>query len=576
MTNDQLAQALQQKNLLAEEVLEKVKREAFFSTRPLETLINEQRLVSDVAVAQLKSELLRIPYRKIDLESYNAALLEQIPEETARNYGVIPISATEEELIAGMLNPDDLKAQDALKYIARQHHQTLGVFLISFSDWQSILQKYSPFKGEIETAIRNLNLKAEQNVRKIVELEGGSGDPNEEAPIIRIVASSIREAIQSKASDIHIEPQEHTVRIRFRVDGDLHEAAVLPGELAAPIISRVKILSNLKIDETRVPQDGRFRSRVFNREVDFRVATFPTPLGEKVAIRILDPTSGLKSFDKLGLIGPNYTTVKEGIEKPYGMVLVTGPTGSGKSTTLYALLQMLNKEDVNIVSLEDPVEYFVPGINQSQVRPEIGYDFASGLRQILRQDPDIIMVGEIRDTETASLAINAALTGHIVLSTLHTNNAAGVIPRLIDMKVEPFLIPAAVNLMIAQRLLSVLCQNCKTPAEAAPEVQKLITQILSEVPKELTKQYVPPYITYHSPGCDKCRGKGVSGRQAVVEVFRMTGEVEEAMSSRHPTIQHLAEIAKKQGMVSMRQDGVLKALAGILSMEEVLKETVEG
>ena len=237
-----------------------------------------------------------------------------------------------------------------------------------------------------------------------------------------------------KASDVHIEPQRSRLRIRFRIDGALKEISSMPLQLHQPIISRVKVLSNLKIDETRVPQDGRFRSIVYGKEIDYRVSTFPTPTGEKVAIRILDPSVGLKGLGELGLIGNSLEVVKEGIKKPYGMILITGPTGSGKTTTLYGIMQELNKEDVNIVSLEDPVEYFIDGLNQSQVRPEINYDFASGLRQIVRQDPDIIMVGEIRDKETASLAIQAALTGHIVLSTLHTNNAVGVIPRLIDLK----------------------------------------------------------------------------------------------------------------------------------------------
>ncbi len=251
----------------------------------------------------------------------------------------------------------------------------------------------------------------------------------------------------NKASDVHIEPQQKSLRIRLRIDGDLREVASMPVELAQPITSRIKVISSLKIDENRVPQDGRFRAKLFDRDIDFRVATFPTPLGEKIAIRVLDPTTGLKNFEQLrSSRRPRARSSKKDWQKPFGMVLITGPTGSGKTTTLYAFLQSMNTEDVNIVSLEDPVEYFVSGINQSQVRPEIGYDFASGLRQILRQDPDIIMVGEIRDNETAGLAVQAALTGHVVLSTLHTNNSAGVIPRLIDMKVEPFLIPVSLSL----------------------------------------------------------------------------------------------------------------------------------
>ncbi len=396
----------------------------------------------------------------------------------------------------------------------------------------------------------------------------------EEAPIIRIVADTFREAVQSGASDIHFEPQENYLRIRFRTDGDLKEMAALPIELGQPVISRIKVISNLKIDETRIPQDGRFRSRIFDRDIDFRVATFPTPLGEKMAVRVLDPTTGLKSFEKLGLSEHNLKIVEDGLAKPFGMILLTGPTGSGKTTTLYALLQTLNRESVNIVSLEDPVEYFVAGINQSQVRPEIGYDFASGLRQILRQDPDVIMVGEIRDNETASLAVQAALTGHIVLSTLHTNNATGVIPRLLDMKVDPFLLPVSLNLMLAQRLVGQLCPDCRS-AESAPEaMQKIIEEALVILPPDIPVKYKRPYQIFHSQGCTKCKNRGVIGRIAIYEVFRMTRELGEIINTGATQMKLMKE-AHNQGMVDIRADGILKALLGSVSMEEVLRTTAE-
>jgi type IV pilus assembly protein PilB len=302
------------------------------------------------------------------------------------------------------------------------------------------------------------------------------------------------------------------------------------------------------------------------------VATFPTPLGEKVAIRVLDPKTGLKTLDQLGLVGKNAELVMEGIERPYGMIYISGPTGSGKSTTLYALLQLLNKETVNIVSLEDPVEYFISGINQSQVRPEIGYDFASGLRQILRQDPDIIMVGETRDNETAGLSVHAALTGHVVLSTIHTNNAAGVVPRLIDMKVEPFLLPSALNLMMSQRLVSKLCDNCKKPEVAPEAVQKIIKTALASSGQG--KKYEEPYKIYKAPGCDVCKGKGVLGRIAIFEIIKMTPELENIILSG-PTIQKILAEGKRQGMVTMREDGIFKALDGLVSIEEVVRETAE-
>ena len=574
MSSDILLQELQNRNLLTPDAITRLKRDALLSNKSIEAVIFEQRIVDDVQLAKVKSEVLRVPYRKIDFAAFDAALIGVIPEETARTYAVAPLSRKDDMLIAGMVNPDDAKAQEALKFIAHQVHANLGVFLISYGDWQQVLRKYSPYRNEIQEAVQALNLKqGEGGGKRIVELEGASSR-GEDAPVIRIVADTLKEAVQGGASDIHFEPQESYLRVRFRIDGDLREVANLPKELTQLVVSRVKILSNLKIDEARVPQDGRFGSKIFDREIDFRVATFPTPLGEKVAIRVLDPTTGLKSFEALGLTGVNLKIVQEGLEKPFGMLLVTGPTGSGKTTTLYAMLQQLNKDDVNIVSLEDPVEYFVPGINQSQVRPEIGYDFASGLRQILRQDPDIIMVGEIRDTETAGLAINAALTGHIVLSSLHTNNAAGVIPRLIDMKVEPFLLPSALNLMIAQRLISIICQNCKKAETASAPMQALIKQVVASLPSAAAGDWKEPYQVYHSPGCDKCKHRGVTGRMAIFEVIRMTPEIEEIVNAGG-SLQKILNEQKKQGALTMRQDGVLKALAGLITLEEVVKETEE-
>ncbi len=570
MTTEQLVNLLRTRNILDEAAATRLQKEVIVSGKSAEEIIMRERLVDDAKIAEIKSEVFKIPYRKIDFTTFDDKLLTFIPEETARTYAVVPFSKKENVLVVGMVQPDDLKAQEALKFIAHEAHLNLGVVIVSYSDWQQMMRKYSPYKSEVQEAIQALHLKSSDD---LVSLEKGSSR-QEDAPIIRIVADTLREAVSAKASDIHIEPQQHYLRVRFRVDGDLKEVANLPPEVSSLVISRIKILSNLKIDETRTPQDGRFRSKIFDREIDFRVATFPTPLGEKVAIRILDSATGLKSFDALGLVGSNLDIINKGLQKPYGMILVTGPTGSGKSTTLYAFLQQLNKEDVNIVSLEDPVEYFVSGVNQSQVRPEIGYDFASGLRQILRQDPDIIMVGEIRDIETAGLAVNAALTGHIVLSTLHTNNAAGVIPRLLDMKIEPFLISAALNLMIGQRLVSVLCDNCKKPEDPSPTLKDVIEKTLHDVPEALKKTYQEKYQIYHATGCAVCKGKGVTGRIAIFEVIGMTDELDEIIA-KTPTLPQIAKSARSQGSLTMRQDGVLKALAGIVSLEEVLKETEE-
>ncbi len=572
MTDDELLEQIKKQGLLDAPAANRLKRDTLISGEPLEATIAKQRLLDDAKVAEIKSAVLRVPYKKIDPQSIDEKLFVTVPEETARTYATIPLSLENNALIVGMLHPEDPKAQDAVKFIARQNRYNLGVYLISYGDWQDVLRRYSPYRSEIAKAVQSLNIKEGEGGRKVANLESASSA--EDAPVVKIVADTLREAVQGRASDIHIEPQEKTLRVRFRIDGELKQVASLPIELAQPVVSRIKVISSLKIDETRVPQDGRFRAKILNKDIDFRVATFPTPLGEKVALRVLDPSTGLKSFDNLQFLYRNLEIVKEGLAKPYGMILITGPTGSGKTTTLYAFLQTLNNESRNIVSLEDPVEYFVAGVNQSQVRPEIGYDFAAGLREILRQDPDVVMVGEIRDAETAGLAVQAALTGHVVLSTLHTNNAAGVIPRLIDMKVEPFLLPVSLNLMISQRLVGLLCYNCKAAEPAPQNMQDVIRRTLAELPEDVRAKYPEPYKITRAKGCEICKGRGILGREAIFEVFHMTPALEDVINAG-PTAQKITKEAKNQGMLTLRQDGVIKALEGLVSIEEVIRITEE-
>lgn len=568
MDDKQLLENLISSRLLSEEAAQKILKDVALLGKSAEEIIYDRRTVAEEEVAKVKSKVLKIPYKKIDVEEITKELISNIPQETARTYKVVPIEKAKDMLVVGMVNPQDPQAQEALRFVAKQQKINLGVYLITPGDFDLILQKYSPYKDIIDEAARSLNVRSGKggglSSERLIQLEAGMAVA-EEAPIIRLVASTLKEAVNLKASDIHIEPERANLRVRFRVDGDLKEMARMPVELTQPIVSRVKVLANLKLDETRIPQDGRFRTIVFGRDIDFRVATFPTPVGEKVAIRVLDPTTGLKTLDDLGLTGHSASIMKEAIGRPYGLVLITGPTGSGKTTTLYALLQILNQENVNLVSLEDPVEYFIDGVNQSQVRPEIGYDFASGLRQILRQDPDVIMVGEVRDVETAQLTIHAALTGHVVLSTLHTNNAAGVIPRLIDMKVDSFLLPSSLNVMAAQRLVSKLCPDCKKAETPPAEIKAMIEK---ELPK--TKEIK----IYRAAGCKTCKGRGIVGRIALFEVLKMTPELQNIINTGI-TEQKIVEEAKRQGMVSLRQDGISKALDGLVSIEEVLRETTE-
>ncbi len=578
MDDKTLAEALVKKSLLLPETAQKLMTEAAQVRQPMENLIYGRRLINEAEVAKVKSEILGIPYKQVDFDKIPDDALKLVPGETAQTYRVVPLARDEKMLVVGMINPQDVRAQEALRFIAKQNRVSLGVYIITPSDLELILQRYHPYQSEIQSALRSLNIKPGAGLteaERIVQIEEMAAVA-EDAPIIKIVASTLRSAVEENASDIHIEPQRARLRIRFRVDGDLKEVTSLPLELHQPVISRVKVLSNLKIDENRIPQDGRFRTLVFGRDIDFRVSTFPTPVGEKVAIRVLDPTVGLKGVDNLGLSSHNAALVSTALARPYGMILVSGPTGSGKTTTLYALLQVLNKETVNVVSLEDPVEYFVDGLNQSQVRPEIGYDFASGLRQVVRQDPDVIMVGEIRDTETAKLAIQAALTGQIVLSTLHTNNSVGVIPRLIDMGVEPFLLPSSLNLMVSQRLVRRLCNSCKKPEAAPQDVQEIIENELNKLPADVKKglSYKKPYQIYRAPGCPVCKGKGTIGRVAMFEVLAMTRELEDIIASG-VSEGKIVDEAKRQGMITLRQDGILKALEGVVGVEEVLRESTE-
>ena len=541
---------------------------------PEEEVILEKRICSENFLFNLKSENLKINFKKVTSEEVPLEILELIPEETARYYKMIPLAKKENILQIGMVYPEDLKVQEALKFLARQGKFNYEVFLITPSDFNELLKRYRTLKGEVGMALEELKteLKVERVPKTTAELERLA----EEAPITKIVAVILRHAVDGGASDIHIEPTREKLRVRFRLLGILHSSIILPIRIHPAVISRIKILSDLKIDETRIPQDGRFSTKINDKDIDFRVSTFPTTLGEKVAIRVLDPTTGLKKFEELGLGSRNFEAVKRAIEKPFGLILTTGPTGCGKTTTLYAFLQILNKEGVNIITLEDPVEYFIEGINQSQIRPEIGYDFARGLRHIVRQDPNIIMVGEIRDEETAALATHAALTGHIVLSTIHTNNALGAIPRLIDLGVRPYLIPPTLSCVTAQRLVSRLCDNCKAEIKPKKEIAEIILKEVENLPPQIKKGITikKPFKIFQAVGCNKCNREGFSGRIALFEVLEMTDTLAD-ITLKIPSIELLAGEAKRQGMVTMKQDGILKVLDGITTIEEVLRVAEE-
>ena len=530
------------------------------------------RGLNEEIVLKSKGEALGVPAMLVTNKKADFELLKHIPEESARHYQIAPLGMENGSMQIGMVNPESTEAKEALKFIASRLNMPFKIFLISKKDFEGLLEGYKGISGEVSRALGELEsaLGAEElALPKISPAEGVAFV--EEAPITKIVAVILRHATEGGASDVHIEPQREKLRVRFRVDGVLHTSLVLPSHVHEQILSRIKILTNMQLDEKRKPQDGRFSARIENREIDFRVSTFPTYFGEKAVLRILDSEAGIKKFEDLGLEGNNLELVKEGLAKPYGLILITGPTGSGKSTTLYAMLDYLNKENWNIVSLEDPIEYSMTGVNQSQVRPEIGYDFAEGIRHILRQDPDIIMVGEIRDKETAKLAIHAALTGHLVFSTLHTNNAIGVIPRLIDMGVDPYLIAPTLNLAIAQRLVRKLCDESRDEVPIDGSVKEMVMEELNAMPESVRKSIKIPQSVFRAKSSAICPS-GTKGRLALFEVLSMSKGMEKLILSK-PSETQIEEEAQKQGMVTMKQNGIMKALEGKIGLEELLEVT---
>jgi len=559
-------------------ILDGLKKEAEEKRQNLEELILEKGIIKEEKFYQLKSEFLNIPFKSLADYKAEPEAFKLVPLEAVQHYRFAPIGVDRKKKIleAGMLYPENVDAKEALKFIAHRNNLSPKIFIISLSDFKRIIKEYSTLTGEVKEALERLQEEIEEEKEEEGPMEKEKIEKiAEEAPISKVVALIIKHAIEQRASDIHIEPSEKSTRVRFRIDGVLHVSLTLPARIHPAIISRIKILSSLKIDETRKPQDGRFFTESAGKKIDFRISTLPTYAGEKVVMRILDPTVGLKSLADLGLENRNLNVLENAIKRPNGMILVTGPTGSGKTTTLYSILHILNQEGVNIISLEDPIEYYIEGVSQSQVRPEIGYTFATGLRHILRQDPDKIMVGEIRDGETAALAVHAALTGHLVLATLHTNDAIGVIPRLIDMGVDRYLIPPTVILMIAQRLVQRLCPESKKEVQPSPEVAKLIESQLAGVKPETLKQYniKIPYKLYEPMISRECP-KGTKGRIGVFEILEMTPQLEEIIL-KEPSESKIIEEAKRQGVTNMMQDGIIKALRGLVGLEEVRKETEE-
>lgn len=495
-------------------------------------------------------------------------ILGLIPEPIAKKYLAVPFALEDKILSVAMTDPEN---EEAFNAIRKSSGKIVKPFITTLEDVNYILDQYQALQSEMKELIDSDEADDVSTVKEEEE-RSDNEEISETSPAAKIVSTLLKRSVREKASDIHIEPSEEEVQVRFRIDGVLHKILSLPKEIQSSLTSRTKILANLKIDETRLPQDGRIQILLDGNKVDFRISTIPTVNGEKIVARVLDHSNGVLTFEQLGLRGTLLKSLENNTKKAHGMTLVTGPTGSGKSTTLYAIIAAIKNEGTNIITMEDPVEYRMAGVNQSQVNARIGYTFADGLRSILRQDPDVVMVGEVRDRETADIAINAALTGHIVISSLHTNDSAGAIPRLIDMGIEPFLITSSTNAVIAQRLCRKICDKCRKETTVKPEDIEQIKADIAALPEPERSAATVKQKFYVGGGCSVCNNSGYKGRIGIFEILNVTEPIRQ-LALKRATSTELAEQAKKDGLISLRQDGILKALDGLTTIEEVWRVT---
>lgn len=529
--------------------------------------------ISEDSVLELRGSIFNIPIKKIDPSMIISSVLKLIPAETAKLYHFVPIGIVNEVLEIGIIDPENVQAIDILTFITAKLDKPFKLFLISNSTYKAIIEKYDAMGSEVDQALSELDqeiasvgvdLPKEKN-EKSEKLK--EENITEDAPIIKIVAVILKHAVEGNASDIHIENAGDRVKVRFRVDGILHTSLTLPISVYNGVVARIKILSKLRLDEKRKPQDGGFSTKMEGRKIDYRVSTMPSYYGEKVVMRILDSERGVKPLDDLDLSPDNLALIREALARPYGLILITGPTGSGKTTSLNSMIRELDSEQENIVTLEDPVEYHIDGVNQSQVAPEIGYTFASGLRSILRQDPDVIMVGEIRDKETAELAIQAALTGHLVLSTLHTNSAVGAIPRLIDMGIDPYLITPTLILCIAQRLARKIHPSSRQKVPIDEPTRIMLDKHFADLPAEFKSKLNLTDYVYEAVPSTECPS-GIKGRVPVYEMFKIDKEMQEIILKK-PQEQEIYKLARSRGMLTIREDAFIKSMNGLIPFKEV-------
>lgn len=581
---------LRDEKLASPEQLDSLKNEAARSRRPLQDLVIQNDLVDEIGLAKAYSKASGIPFVELNPADIPGEVLNQIPERIARQYNAVLFKVDEAGIkYLAMDDPDDVQAVD---FITKEIGEKFKLYIATRDNILSCLENYSGDVGEKLEDVIDIQREDDASNQQVTE-----SDIAEDSPIAQTINLLLEYAIRSNASDIHIEPREEFVQVRYRIDGVLREVNRLPRNVIGALTSRIKILSNLKIDEHRVPQDGRFKIKVAGRQYALRVSTLPIADGEKIVMRILNESNQAVTLQDLGYWGKSLATLTDALSESNGMVLVTGPTGSGKSTSLFSVLTMLNTPDVNISTIEDPVEYKIPGVNQTQTNPKAGMTFASGLRALLRQDPNIIMVGEIRDGETANLGVQAALTGHLVFSTLHTNNAATCLPRLLDMGIEPFLIASTVRAVVGQRLVRRLCMTCRQsyhPDESElkafrdtfnvdDDTMKHLHSLDEEAKKDginseteigSTDTTVTTLWKPNPDGCEDCHQSGFRGRIGIYEVLGNSIPVQKLIVA-NATSNDIQSQAIKEGMVTMQTDGIVKSLRGMTTIEEILRATKE-
>ena len=576
----QLKAFLLDAGLITEDQFDLAQKKAQKSKQKVGDVLISEGLINQEELIKLEAYILGVPFVNLEKETVPPKVLKMIPEPIARSHNIVAFRKGGKELEVAMLDPEDLRT---IEFIKKTSDLKILPRLTTPQSIKHVLRQYQKtLEAEFGEIIRKeakgiKSIKEEETIEEKEELRKAA----EELPVIRIVDTLLKHAILQRASDVHIEPTEKEVIVRYRIDGILHDAMILPKQVSSGIVARIKVLSNLKLDEHRLPQDGRFKVETEDYKYSIRVSILPVFDGEKIVMRLLPETSKVQTLEALGLRDEALEKVQENLRKPVGMVLVTGPTGSGKTTTLYAMMEILNTPGVNVATVEDPVEYRMPRVNQTQINPKIGLTFASGLRSLVRQDPDILMVGEIRDNETAGLAINAALTGHMVLSTLHTNTAAGAIPRLIDMKAEPFLISSTLNCILAQRLVRKLCKEKEKHALSEAELKNIakycdLDQILKILKEEkIVKQKATwKNIEFYRPKPTKDCPEGYKGRIGIFEVLPITETIKELIVKQATSDQIQAQ-AQKEGMRIMIEDGFVKAAQGLTSVEEILRVIIE-